>query len=720
MKEGEVTKISDKIINMIMNKFDTVKDNTVSYSENTERYEFDMFKVAQDRLSIIRDVNYLCGENGDIRFQRANALIGEDATRGGFSIVVNGSATDNIRRRRQGKIINSVSKDSERIQKILDDFLERTQLHIICTEHAKALLREGDLFLNVVIDLKSGTIQRIKRAPSLTMKKNINEYGEFIDLSKAYSQIDVDKIYQLSHCYAPSGSRTDFPLYQINHIRWLSDETKIYGTSQYAVSRKCYRILEEMERALAYRRIYRSVSKRNHKLEKASPAQIENYKRENLMIDKNGRPTKNAHLLTDYIGNVEVEALHDEADLDEIKDIELIENTLWVNLLTPKAIISGGQNINRDILKVQYPQYLHGLKTITDRLEYGDNSIYSGYRAIIDLQLLLSGVNPETVSYDIAWSKKTWESTMERVESIQNALGSKGGKQLISHEKAIQLVGEDFGIEDPSTMYQKILEENKINSDSSKPPKIINNKSKPLTDEHAVSSEKMDLFIESFKEIWNSFFYEVYNTVAKNKGLTDIESAISQVDKAFDYNLPQLLNHYLYFVSEAAYLGADTAEQIINNGNFKSISDDINDRARLGIARKDIYDDLLKESGKQIKRIEETTLNDIRKTLSDGFDEDIGWESLMDKIRPIIKNPVRAEMIATTELSWAYNRSTERVYKIGGANGLVWHGSDDLKTCDYCRSQIGNEYPIDKHPENPAHPRCRCTWLPAKLNKEVN
>ncbi len=58
------------------------------------------------------------------------------------------------------------------------------------------------------------------------------------------------------------------------------------------------------------------------------------------------------------------------------------------------------------------------------------------------------------------WSRKTEESTAERVESIQNALAKGGGKQLISHEKAIQLVADDFDIEDPSVMYQKILEEN--------------------------------------------------------------------------------------------------------------------------------------------------------------------------------------------------------------------------------------------------------------------
>lgn len=421
----------------------------------------ELFRIAQDRYHIVKEVNELCGENGDIRFQRANALIAEDATKGGFSIIVNASTKDKKIKRKQGKE-KEVSAEAEKVQKIVDDFLERTKLHILCTEHARALLRDGDLFLNVIVDLKKGLITEIKRAPALTMKRNTDEYGNFIDNQKAFSQIDISQIYQMAGEKAPQQSRKDFALYQINHIRWLCDETKIYGTSQYAVARKCYKMLEKMEEALAYRRIYRSVSKRSHKLETTDIAEIEDYKRANAMVDEYGTPTRNAHMLTDYIGNVEVTALHDEANLDEVKDVEMIENMLWINLLVPKAIITGGQGINRDVLKVQYPHYLQTLENITDRLEYGDNSDYSGYRAIIDLQLLLQGINPENIYYDIVWSRKTEESTAERIEGIQNALAKSGGKQLISHEKAIQLVADDFDIEDPNMMYQKILEENGV------------------------------------------------------------------------------------------------------------------------------------------------------------------------------------------------------------------------------------------------------------------
>jgi hypothetical protein len=444
--------------NIIAKHFiDTTLKDAVSYAVSPITYDMEMLKIASDRIGIIKDVNFLCGDSGDLRFQRANSLIAENATKGGFSVVVQGSEKDSLRNLKTGKKTNKV-KGSNYAQDIIDDFLRRTKLNVFCTEHAAALVREGDIFLNISVDYKNKRIERIKRAPVLTMKRNTDEFGNFKNPERAFSQIDPGTdLYSFISSDAPRNSRRDFALYQINHIRWLSDETKLYGTSQYAASRKVYRRLEEMEKALCYRRMYRSVSKRAHKLDRiVSPSELQEYKRVNDMVDQNGNPTPNAHLLTDFIGNVDITALKDEANLDEVKDLEYMENLLWINLLVPKTIITGGQNINRDVLKVQYPHYLDSLNTITDRLEYGD-SIYSGYRSIIDLELLLAGINPDEIRYDMVWSMKTPESLSDRLETVQNALGKGGGTPIITIEKAVQLIANDFDIEDPKEMYRELM-----------------------------------------------------------------------------------------------------------------------------------------------------------------------------------------------------------------------------------------------------------------------
>lgn len=608
-----------------------------------------------------------------------------------------------------------MNDESEKVQKIVDDFLERTRLHILCTEHARALLRDGDLFLNVIVDKKSGLITEIKRAPTLTMKKNVDEYGNFIDNKKAFSQIDVSQIYQMAGENAPEGSRKDFALYQINHIRWLCDETKIYGTSQYAVARKCYKMLFKMEEALAYRRIYRSVSKRSHKLETTDIAEIEDYKRANAMVDEHGNPTTNAHMLTDYIGNVEVNALHDEANLDEIKDVEMIENMLWINLLVPKAIITGGQGINRDVLKVQYPHYLQTLENITDRLEYGDNNIYSGYRAIIDLQLLLLGINPENIYYDIVWSRKTEESTAERVESIQNALGKSGGKQLISHEKAIQLIADDFDIEDPSVMYQKVLEENGIkqnqqnqqNENNQEEQKDLKKKNmtsdaEALTDEHKQDFDEIERLSKEFTQKWKSFFRGIWEDVKQSSA----ENIESNIKKAWQKHQK---GFYIEYIKKAYDLGEKRAQSITE----QVLQDDILPPENgIGIEREDIQQELLNNALSRVSKMEQSTIEDVRKILVKGHEQGENWKEQKKKIENRIKNPVRAEMIAITELGHAYNTSTKNTYRQAGANKVAWHASIDIKTCDICRTLHGQVFDIDNAPDNPAHPRCRCTWLP--------
>lgn len=718
MKGAKCTGIKEKLIDAFLNKYSKGKQTIASNAEMEGQYAFDLFRIAQDRYSIVKDVNFLCGPNGDIRFQRANSLIGEDATRGGFSIVVNGSSVDRKRKIRQGKSVGRLAAGAEGVQKILDDFLERTQLHILCAEHAKALLRDGDLFLNVVVDLKSGLVLRVKRVPTLTIKKNVDEYGEFVNPEKAFSQINANEIYKLSQSEPPYSSRLDFSLYQMNHIRWLADETQIYGISQYGVSRKCYHMLNKMEESLAYRRMYRSVSKRSHRIEKGNRADIEQYKRDNAMVDKDGNPTKNAHMLTDYIGNVEVTALHDEANLDEIKDVELMENTLWINLLVPKAIITGGQSINRDVLKVQYPHYLQNLETVTDRLEYGDNSIYSGYRAIIDLQLMLAGINPEAISYDVVWSQKTYDTTLERIESIQKALGKDGGKQLISHEKAIQLIAKDFDIEDPVVMYQRILQENRDGSIGINSKIQIESKKKDvaLNDALEESQDKLDREIERFQEEWNAFFNAYYDDVSNSTIQTDVGTFMKGAEELWE---KRLQNHfppfYMDYINKAGLLGIEGARIGIQQFQQKEklLSDEV--ELQIRIDSPDIYDDLFNLAGTRISNIKETTLKLIRKELAEDFDNGLGWKECMRRLEPIIKDNARAESIAVSELSWAYNRCGERMYRNAGFDGLEWNASRDLKTCDYCRSMHGQVFPANNHPDNPDHPHCRCTWLPARL-----
>lgn len=703
-----------------------VQKEAASYAESPQIYEIEMFKVATDRMHVIEDVNKLCSENGDIRFQRANQLIAADATAGGFSVIVQGSEKDKVRKRRQGKPFVYSSPGTNRAQQVIDDFLLRTKLNRLSTQHAAALLREGDLFLNVVVDLQQGLVTQIRRAPALSIKKNVDEYGEFFDPERAFSQFDTLNPAALQFLKPPECSRRDFAIYQMNHIRWMPDESKIYGCSQYAVARYNHRMLQEMEKALAYRRMYRSVSKRAHKLpENATDEDIVKYKRDNAMVDAAGNPTKNAHLLSDFVGNVEVVALHDQANLDEVADIEQMEDNIWVSLLVPKALITGGQSINRDVLKVQYPKYLDSLQTITDVLEYGDSQMYSGYRDIIDLQLMLAGINPVTVKYDIVWQRKSYETPLERIERVQQALGKAGGKQVITLEKAIQVIANDFDIEDPALAAEQIAEESYGKEQTVQGPAIektkmlsMNNfQQQLLKDEYIDDFDKMDELAEDLQQKVSSFFNAVAARALESPLADDTDNMedlsqddiLTAIDAAWDEHSGDFTENYISAAAAAAILGCERAKSLLSVAYAKK-------NMRLGIKLRveseQITELLRDESGKRISQIKNTTRKQVQECLSEGFANNKGWEQLCVELQSIIASPVRAELIARTELSWAYVEQSIRIYQDAGVQRVQWIATDDFRCCDFCRSMNGMIFPINQRPDMPAHPRCRCCYVP--------
>jgi SPP1 gp7 family putative phage head morphogenesis protein len=707
---------------------DIEKDSApvVSYAESPPLYPFEQFTLSTDRISIIRDVRKLVKE--ETRFKMTNMRLAADATKGGFKILVQGSQAYKQHMRRLGRSINTRVPGANRAQQIIDDFLRRTKLQAKAESHARALTTDGDLFLNPVVDLGAGLILDIRRAPALTVKRNSDEYGEFPDVERAFSQIDPKtQIHTLLEVGPPKVSRIDFALYQMNHTRWLEDETELYGRSHYASARSTYHVLKKMEWAAAIRREYRSVMKYNHKLpDNTQPAQVEEYMRKNRLIDDKGRPTRNAHLLTDFVGTVDVKAVDGDGKLGEMDDIKYFDDLLWVDLGVPKALLTSGKDVNRDVLKVQYPSYLKLLDSITDKLEYGDSGAFSGYRALVDLQLLLQGINPDSIVYDIVWSRKVAETANERMEFVQAGRGKGGGDVLFTRAKAIQLIAEDADIEDPLEMAAQVEEELAQTSQVKKSSKI---EEESITDVMEEDRERFGTIENQAQKATLDFFKKVYRSMLDNQN--EIIDAVllddsddddddsddgdndDSFDEAWDENEDAYRTRLVKLMTKVGILGAEKAKELIEDLEEDNQGDNPA-KLKISIVRQDIYDDLLNRSSERIVRIKETTRKKIREILAEGFDENIGWAELMKRIEPIIIDPVRAEMIARTELSWSYLEMQKRVYKNAGFEKIEWHTVVDQRTCGICRERNGKVYPIDDHPPAPAHPRCRCSFLPAE------
>ena len=79
--------------------------------------------------------------------------------------------------------------------------------------------------------------------------------------------------------------------------------------------------------------------------------------------------------------------------------------------------------------------------------------------------------------------------------------------------------------------------------------------------------------------------------------------------------------------------------------------------------------------------------------------------------------------LVRTETINSLNRASMRGMIDAGVGYVRWWAAQDERECDECGANHGKIYPIDKAPNLPCHPGCRCTWLPVfddELENDVN
>ena len=81
--------------------------------------------------------------------------------------------------------------------------------------------------------------------------------------------------------------------------------------------------------------------------------------------------------------------------------------------------------------------------------------------------------------------------------------------------------------------------------------------------------------------------------------------------------------------------------------------------------------------------------------------------------RVFSKAQYRMEMIARTEVLRAHNMGRLKFHERVGVQKLEWMAMNDERTCPVCGPLDGKIFPIDKFPQQPEHPHCRCTNLVA-------
>lgn len=418
----------------------TEAGTSATSSPSNELYE--LYQLRYGRRAIIEDIRKLLLD--EPRLDRAVWKMGREAVRKGVRATVESKATR-----------GPTAGVARRAQSIIDDTLRDCG---ITPERlrswAVALPTEGDLFVQLVA--MGDRLVDAKRMPAISMERNTDAQERFFDPDRAFSQMDI----------TTDTAIASFPAWSIVHARWKHWDGERYGQSAYVQLRRPARNLQLMEQAQVIRRIVRAALRLFHQVgSKENPGSqkdLDAYKAQNSWLTKaaGGFDPKNVAVDIFGNGNTTVTALPGDPNLEKIDDLEHYQDVFVSGTGAPHAMIGlAAKDINRDILKQQIEEWLKEIQDLTD-------AIAAVVRGILDLALLLKGIDPKSISYTLHFTSNSRETALERQERVakarQNTIGSGRNAQpdpLIPKRLAVATIAEDYDVRDVDALLDELEQE---------------------------------------------------------------------------------------------------------------------------------------------------------------------------------------------------------------------------------------------------------------------
>lgn len=138
-----------------------------------------------------------------------------------------------------------------------------------------------------------------------------------------------------------------------------------------------------------------------------------------------------------------------------------------------------------------------------------------------------------------------------------------------------------------------------------------------------------------------------------------------------------------------------------------------------------IPSDAIAEVERYVKRLvgtlDKTTLKDFEKALVEWLESGGTLEDLKRQLYPIFNDPARADLIAVTEASHAYNRGAVARWEQAGVTRMKFRTVQDKKVCSICRPLAGSIGTLEEgwysdelgeYVFIPVHGFCRCYSSP--------
>lgn len=316
------------------------------------------------------------------------------------------------------------------VRRLMDETLDRVQLEEKAFGIARDLLLYGDNFLQVVID-EGFHVNRLMYMPPKSMIRNEDRLG-LLKTGKeegewAFEQIEPRTDHVIAGFYP----------WQIEHLRWNRRGSSKYGRGLYYSARASYRKLRAMEEAVsinwltrAFARLLFTIDTTGMSPDEAEKA-IRNFQfklkmrqvgSESLAEQKMTVP-KDIYMGLGYhqIGGRMYEDRAGVQVLDSsntgfwnLNPVEYYRDKVVVVGRVPKAYLGLGQDVRtKQTLAQQDRRFARTVRRIQQLLSY------LAIR-IVDLELLLQGINPLGIPYKPMWPSTAMFDELDRSQALLN------------------------------------------------------------------------------------------------------------------------------------------------------------------------------------------------------------------------------------------------------------------------------------------------------------
>ena len=226
--------------------------------------------------------------------------------------------------------------------------------------------------------------------------------------------------------------------------------------------------------------------------------------------------------------------------------------------------------------------------------------------------------------------------------------------------------------------------------------------------------------------------YEVASKQIKSELLelaekAEINGSLSRTDQ---YRFQKLLGEQGHIYKECERLGeqieAQSKERMINGGKavYGNVMESLNTND-YSMPNKKVMEQMLRKpwQGSNFSKRLWKNMAKLESTLNTVIVSGITTGKTVTEMAVQLSNEMNhsfneAHRLVRTETVNYLNQSAKLAYKDVGVKQVQWWAAKDERTCPTCGANHGKTYPIDKAPNLPCHPGCRCTWLPV-IDEEI-